>query len=209
MIEPALDMISGLRGLANLSQGMTLSCLTATADRIYRNGECVVHAYTELHLDLITELYMQDRVCTLIKWIENQRVGLMPVRTQMQRLTSTDAYRPRRTTHSSIDQFRQGILGMLQGCLSLVEEDHYRLNPYGYRGPTLLDHLYRQAHQPVATHRALYVKTAKKQFLALHRAWEEAVEGYTATKYECRYDRFAALTTAPQAPQSACLTVTE
>jgi hypothetical protein len=94
-------------------------------------------------------------------------------------------------------KLKQGMLGLMQGSVNLVEEYVVPLGRYGYSGPTLLHQLYSQVRSPVPAERSAYVDIAKKQFQAIERAWEEAVEGYAALKFALqaarRYETRAAL----------------
>jgi hypothetical protein len=50
----------------------------------------------------------------------------------------------------------------------------------------LLRQLYKAANESLADHRVQSIETAKQQFKAFEKTWEDAVEAFTKIKASCR-----------------------
>jgi len=198
MIQAALQVADGLSTLLHWPGEPTEAMFTDLIDPMYRDAESVVYDYSSLHLDLIMEIYTNTEAAGILHWLEEQRIDFLPLCVKVRELTaqSTPDYRMSYESEA-VDKFQQGVLGVLQGNVSLVEGQKVPLERYGYQGPTLLHELYSQLQSPSSVNRSLYVEIAKKQFQAIERAWEHAVEGYSALKYTIqaarRYETRAAL----------------
>jgi hypothetical protein len=198
MIQAALQVADRLSTLLHGQGEPNETVFTGVIDPMFRDAESVVYDYTSLHLDLIMELYTQTEAAGVIHWLEGQRLDFLPLCVKVRELAAQNAS-DRHHTHANaaMVKFRQGILGLMQGSVSLVEGDEVPLERFGYSGPTLLHQLYSQFHSPLSVNRSLCVEIAKKQFQAIERAWEHAVEGYAALKFAMqatkRYETRAAL----------------
>ena len=64
---------------------------------------------------------------------------------------------------------QQRMIGFMQRCVSLIEEDGVKLHGSGYDGPTILSQLYRKSQQSLPAHRAVLVDIAKKQYQFFRR----------------------------------------
>lgn len=184
MIETALQVMERLGYLLTLDESVQEPRLAQLIEPLYRDTERLVQDYTLLYMDLIAQLYTHDDVSAVIKWLEVQRMELIPLRVKVQTFMAKS--RPGQCNgNSAIGKFQHGIMSLIQGCVSFVKEDCERFDAYRYNGPMVLDQLYAKSQDPLPLHRTLYVNTAKKQFQALERVWEDAVEGYAAIKFHC------------------------
>jgi hypothetical protein len=198
MIDAALQVADRLAILLPLQDQQDETVFTGLIDPMFRDAESVVSDYTSLYLDLIMAIYTQAEEDGIIHWLEAHRIDFMPLRIKVRALAAYNpSDDPRRHGNDAMVKLKQGMLGLMQGSVNLVEEYVVPLGRYGYSGPTLLHQLYSQVRSPVPAERSVYVDIAKKQFQAIERAWEEAVEGYAALKFALqaarRYETRAAL----------------
>jgi hypothetical protein len=198
MIDAALQVADRLAILLPLQDQPDETVFTGLIDPMFRDAESVVSDYTSLYLDLIMAIYTQAEEDGIIHWLEAHRIDFMPLRIKVRALAAYNpSDDPRRHGNDAMVKLKQGMLGLMQGSVNLVEEYVVPLGRYGYRGPTLLHQLYSQVGSPVPAERSAYVDIAKKQFQAIERAWEKAVEGYAALKFALqaarRYETRAAL----------------
>jgi hypothetical protein len=198
MIDAALQVADRLAILLPLQDQPDETVFTGLIDPMFRDAESVVSDYTSLYLDLIMAIYTQAEEDGIIHWLEAHRIDFMPLRIKVRALAAYNpSDDPRRHGNDAMVKLKQGMLGLMQGSVNLVEEYVVPLGRHGYRGPTLLHQLYGQVGSPVPAERSVYVDIAKKQFQAIERAWEDAVEGYAALKFALqaarRYETRAAL----------------
>ena len=198
MIHAAVQVADRLTTLLPLQGEQDETVFTGLIDPIFRDAESVVYGYTSFYLDLIMAIYSHAEEDGIIQWLEVHRNDFMPLRIKVRALSAHVASdHHKRHGNDAIGKLKQGMLGLMQGSVSLVEEYVVPLARYGYSGPTLLHQLYNQLRSPFPTDRSVYVDIAKKQFQATERAWEEAVEGYAALKFALqaarRYETRAAL----------------
>jgi len=184
MIQAALQLADRLAILLPLQGEQDEIVFTGLIDPMFRDAESVVYGYTSLHLDLIMEIYSHAEVDDIIHWLEGHRIDFIPLCIKVRALAAHHApgYHIRHG-NEAIVKIKQGILGLLQGSVSLVEADVVSLGRYGYSGPTLAHQLYSQLQSTLPANRNLYVEIAKKQLQAIERSWEDAVEGYAALKF--------------------------
>jgi hypothetical protein len=184
MIQAALQVADRLATLLPLQGEQDEIVFTGLIDPMFRNAESVVYDYTSLHLDLIVEIYSHAEIDDIIHWLEGHRIDFIPLCIKVRDLSSQHASGySNRQGNEAIMKIKQGMLGLLQGSVSLVEAHVVPLGKYGYSGPTLVQQLYSQLQSTLPVDRSLYVAIAKKQFQAIERAWEDAVEGYAALKF--------------------------
>jgi hypothetical protein len=198
MIQAALQVADGLATLLPLQGEHDESVFTDLIDPMFRDAESVMYGYTSLYLDLIMEIYSQTEEDGIIHWLERHRIDFMPLCRKVRALTAHNASGHHNSYgNEAIVKFKQGMLGLMQGGVSLVEAYVAPLGRYGDDAPTLLHQLYSRLQSPLPANRSLYVDIAKKQFRAIERAWEDAVEGYAALKFALqaakRYETRAAL----------------
>ena len=194
MIQAALQVADRLATLLPWQGEQDEAVFTGVIDPMYRDAESVVYDYSSLHLDLIMQIHTHAEVDGIIHWLEGHRLDFMPLRMKVR---SLGAYNDHRHGRGALLKFKQGMLGLVQGSVSLVEAHDVPLGRYGYSGPTLLHQLYSHLQSSLPVNRSLYVDIAKQQFQAIERAWEDAVEGYAALKFALqtarRYETRAAL----------------
>jgi hypothetical protein len=190
MIQAALQVADRLATLLPLQGEQDETVFTDLIDPMFRDAESVVYDYTSLYLDLIMAIYSQAEETGIIQWLEAHRIDFMPLRIKVRSLAAYgEADHHHLHSNEALVKLKQGILGLMQGSVSLFEEYIIPLGQYGYRGPTLLYQLYHQVKSPLTADRSLYIDIAKKQFQAIERAWEEAVEGYAALKFALQASR--------------------
>ena len=185
MIQKGLHVMERLHCLLALRERMQQPCFTHLIEPMYRDAEDVVRDYTLLHLDLIEQLYTHSETAAVITWLEAHRMEFLPLRMQVRAFHPAAQYEPRHN-RSTIAALQNRMLGLMQGCLCLVEEDEARFEAYGHRGSTVLAQLYLKSQEPVPPHRPIYVEMAKQQFQAVQSIWEDVVECYAVIKLQCR-----------------------
>jgi len=190
MIQAALQVADRLATLLPLQGEQDETVFTSLIDPMFRDAESLVYDYSSLYLDLIMAIYSQAEETGIIQWLEAHRIDFMPLRIKVRALAAYgQADHHHLHNNEALVKLKQGMLGLMQGSVNLVEEYVIPLGQYGYRGPTLLHQLYNQLKSPLTADRSLYIDTAKKQFQAIERAWEEAVEGYAALKFALQASR--------------------
>jgi hypothetical protein len=190
MIQAALQVADRLTALLPLRGEQDETVFTSVIDPMFRDAESVVYDYTSLYLDLIMAIYSQDEEVGIIQWLEAHRIDFMPLRIKVRSLAAySQTNHHHLHSNEALMKLKQGMLGLMQGSVSLVEDYVIPVGQYGYRGPTLLHQLYNQCKSPLTADRSLYIDIAKKQFQAIERAWEEAVEGYAALKFALQASR--------------------
>ncbi len=152
---------------------------------IHDHGDRVVQDYKSLYLELIVQFHSHSNVGQVIEWLEAQRSQQLSLRLAVRMLETREDTTPCELGQA-VAQFRLGMVGLLQGYMALVEHDSSRLNAYPHCGPTLLGQLYKTANESLADHRNLYIETAKQQFQAFEKTWEDAVEAFAKIKTYCR-----------------------
>jgi len=184
MIQAALQVADRLAILISRREEPDEKTFTDVIEPMFRDAESVVYDYASLHLDLIMQIYTHDERDAIIHCLERYRLDFMPLGIQVKTLVAKAVIHHSYGHHNkSIMKFKQGILGIMQGIIRLVEEPTLPLKNYGYIGPTLIHQLYKEPQGSLLDDRSPYVDIAKKQHQAIERAWEDAVEGYAAMKF--------------------------
>jgi hypothetical protein len=184
MIQVGLHVTDRLATLLSWQGEQDEKVFTGLIDPMYRDAESMVYDYTSLYLDLIMQIYCQDEVDGMIHWLERHRISFMPLRVKIRALEVPKTFgHDHGHTNKAMVKFKQGMLGLMQGSVSLVEDGDTPLGKYGYNGPTLLRQLYSHLHHSLSDHRRLYLDIAKKQFQAIERVREEVIESYAVLKF--------------------------
>ena len=152
---------------------------------IYDCGEQVVQEHTAWYLELVTQLHSRRRVSDMIDWLEAQRTQQLSLRLAVRMLEMREDVTPCQLGRA-VAQFRRGMVGLMQGCVALVEPDSSRWSAYPHGGPTVLGLLHQAAQAPMAERREQCLETAKQQFNAFKTTWEDAVEAFASIKVHCR-----------------------
>ena len=190
MIQTALQVADRLAALIPRREEPDEKTLTEVIEPMFRDAESVVYDYASLHLDLIMQIYTHDERGIIINWLERYRFDLTPLGVQVRDLAiQSESHHHYDHQHKAITQFKEGMMGVIQGIVRLVDDPILNLKSYGYIGPTLLHQLYNERQSSLLDDRSPYVDIAKKQHQAIERAWEDAVEGYAALKFALQADR--------------------
>ena len=190
MIQKGLHVMERLHCLLALHERMQQPCFTHLIEPMYRDAEDVLRDYTSLHLDLIEQLYTHSETAAVITWLEAHRLEFLPLRMQVRAFDPEVRLAPRDDSHT-IGAFQNSMIGLIQGCLRLVEEDGVRFAAYGHQGSTVLTQLYLKSQEPLSPHRPFYVEIAKQQFQTVQSIWENIVECYAVIKLQERHRRTA------------------
>ncbi len=131
------------------------------------------------------QLHTHSDVNQVIEWLETQRAEYLSLRLAVRMLEAQEDVTPC-DLGQAVAQFRLGMVGLMQGYIALVKNDSSRLRAYPHQGPTLLGQLYKTVHESLADNRNQYIETAKQQFNAFEKTWEDTVEAFAKIKTYCR-----------------------
>jgi hypothetical protein len=152
---------------------------------IYDYGTQVVQDHTDRYLELIVQLHTHRAVRQMIAWLEMQQAECLSLRLAVQMLEDQEDVTPC-PLGRAVAHFRLGMVGMMQGYIALSEPASSRWQAYAHPGPTLLGQLYKTTNESLHDLRPQYIETAKQQFQAFEKTWEDAVEAFTNIKLHCR-----------------------
>ncbi len=185
MLDTALNLTARLKQPLAPFETPLAPWFEELIEPIYDQGEHVVQDHTSLYLELIVQLHAHSDVSQVIEWLETQRAEQLSLRLAVRMLETEEDVTPCQLGQT-VAVFRQGMVGLMQGYIALVENDSSRLRAYRHQGPTLLGQLYKTAREPLADNRNQYIATAKQQFQAFEQTWEDAVEAFARIKTYCR-----------------------
>lgn len=182
MVDAAVKIVDRLIQLLSLQERNREKYFQNFVDPLFHDAELVVHDYIALFRELISQLEKGDSVSEIVKWLEERRLELLPVRIKLRAFLTHMSYDRQRKLEASMDRFQKGIWGLMKGGLSLVEEGHSQLSEYGWQDHTVLDLLYLWSQQPIAENRSRYIANAKAQLACIEEAWKDVSEGYARLK---------------------------
>ncbi len=185
MLDTALNLTARLKQPLAPFETPLAPWFEELIEPIYDHGGRVVQDHTSQYLELIVQLHTHSDVNQVIEWLETHRAEQLSLRLAVRMLEMQEDVTPCQLGQA-VDQFRMGMVGLLQGYIALVENDSSRLRAYPHCGPTLLGALYKTVNGSLADNRKQYIETAKQQFNAFEKTWEEAVEGFAKIKTYCR-----------------------
>jgi hypothetical protein len=184
MIDAGVRVIDRLIQLIEKRHARREHYFISFVDPVFQDAEVIARDYIALFATLIAKLKCHDEdISHLIRWIEERRMELLPVRIKLRALLhQKDFFHWSQQGEPSRDKFQRGVLGLMKGGLSLTEEGHAPMHEYGYSDHTVLDLLYLWSLDPTSRHRRRYLESAQAQLQALELAWRDAVEGYAELK---------------------------
>lgn len=185
MLDTALNLTARLKQPLAPFETPLAPWFEELIEPIYDHGERVVEDHTWLYLDLIVQLHTHSDASEVIEWLEAQRAQQLSLRLAVRMLETREEVTPC-LLGEAVARFRQGMVGLMQGYIGFVENDCSRLRAYGHEGPALLGQLYKTSQESFAANRERYIETAKKQYQAFERTWEDAVEAFARIKTYCR-----------------------
>jgi hypothetical protein len=164
-------------------------------DPLFKDAELVVNDYFSLFRELLTRLGAATSTEDTIRWLEERRLEMLPVRMKLRAFLQTNGRVQARELDQHRSQFERGLWGVMQGGLSLVEEGYVGLEEYGFRGHhTILDIVYElsglqhdQASDELQKDVNDRVATvAQIQLRSIEAAWKDATLGYAQLKNRLR-----------------------
>lgn len=170
--EVGLRLLDKFIELLNVRREGKQDYFDAVVEPMFEDAELIAKDYIALFGELITRLKEGHEVLEVIRWIEERRLELLPVRIKVRALMEEGGVEP------SVDRFEQGILGLLKGGISLIEVGHAPLKEYGFGNHTVLDILKRCSNEPLEGRRGLFLRLATAQLNCIQSAWKDAVKGY-------------------------------
>ncbi|ETW94890.1 MAG: hypothetical protein ETSY1_32930 [Candidatus Entotheonella factor] len=185
MLDTALNLTARLKQPLTPFETPLAPWFEELIEPIYDHGERVVQDHTSLYLELIVQLHSHSKVSQVIEWLEAQRAEQLSLRLAVRMLEAQEDVTPCQLGHA-VAHFRMGMVGLMQGYIALVEHDCSRLQAYGHQGLTLLGQLYKTESESLADKRNQYIETAKQQYQAFEKTWEDAVEAFAKIKTYCR-----------------------
>ncbi len=185
MLDTALNLTARLKQPLAPFETPLAAWFEELIEPIYDQGERLVQDHTSQYLELIVQLHTHSDVQQVIEWLEAQRAQQLSLRLAVRMLEAKEEVTPCQLGQA-VTQFRLGMVGLMQGYIALVENDSSRLQAYPHQGQTLLGHLYKTANEALTDNRNPYIETAKQQFKAFEKTWEDAVEAFAKIKTYCR-----------------------
>jgi hypothetical protein len=183
MIDAGVRIVDRLIILLEKRNARREHYFTSFVDPVFRDAEVVARDYIALFGTLIAKLKRRDEdILSLIRWIEERRLDLLPIRIKLRALLTQAEFREWSQGDTSRDKFWRGVIGLMKGGLALTEQGHAHTREYGYGDHTVLDLLYIWSQEPLSSNRRRLLVSARAQLKALERAWQDAVEGYADLK---------------------------
>jgi hypothetical protein len=185
MLNTALNLTARLKQPLTPFETPLVPWFEELIEPLYDDGERVMQDYTSLYLELMIQLHTHSQVDQVIEWLEAQRTEQLSLRLAVRMLEMQEDVAPSQLG-GAIAHFRLAMVGLMQGYIALVEHDSSRLRAYSHQGPTLMGQLYKTANELLSDHRKQYIETAKQQFNAFEKTWEDVVEAFAKIKMYCR-----------------------
>jgi len=160
---------------------------------IYQDAEAVARDYMGLFAELIQRLETAATAKELIIWLEQRRAAYQPVRMKIRALLNDEAFQTLSQSKSTAarTRFARGLWGVLKGSFLLAQnadDGRYAyLREYGYSDHPillLLESLRKSSHSTATLddQRGFLLWLARKQQLAIERAWTDVVTAYAELK---------------------------
>jgi hypothetical protein len=196
LLSDAVNLLDHLVRLSRSREESKRKLFLEFIEPMYRDVEKIAQDYIELFNELINHLQEEENVTELIKWIEERRVKLHPLRIKTRSLlVEFPELRHQSAERSKVPAlllFRRSIWGLMKGGLSLVEEGHADLHEYGWGNHTVLDFLYnlpRRYPSPRVTYAQAFTDSkprlivlARGQLECVKQAWKDTTIAYARLK---------------------------
>jgi len=180
MFDAAVKIADKLIQLLSLRERNREKYFENFVEPLFHDAEIVFKDYIALITELIRRLNEEDDVSAVITWLEERRLELLPVRIKLRSMVAR-GIGIRRDGIGHL--FEHGIVCLMRGGLSIVEEGYMPQDYSRLPVHTALDLLYGMSHQPLAAHRGMYIGQAEQQLEYLERAWRQVTDGYSELRY--------------------------
>jgi len=182
MVDIGLSVLDRLIQLLTVRERNREKYFQQFIDPLYKDAEGIVNDYVGLFGELIELLTNADSTEEVVAWIEQRRLKMLPLRIKVRALLENNAVDSEKVPEA-YRLFVQGLWGVMKGGISLVEEGHTPMREYGWGDHTVLDLLKSFSQRSPASHyRERYIRSARRQLLAIEAAWKDATKGYAVLK---------------------------
>lgn len=172
MITLLLKLLENLVKLAERRERLNEKEFTRIVEPTLRDTELVYADFLRIFTQLKQRITRTKRSETLIRFLEEERLRLLPVRIRVRALLETD-FRSR----GEFSKFELGVWGVVCGGISPSVDTHFspsrRHNPHA-----LLDMVFHLHHRTFEDNKPRFVGYVQHQVEALHYSWHVASVGF-------------------------------
>jgi hypothetical protein len=180
MGNAAISIVDRLIQLATVRERNREKYFNNFIEPLYRDGEQIASDYMGLLAELTYRITQADDWREIIKWLEEKRATLQPLRMKVRALIADGIMaREDKRSNRSVALFKKGLWGLMKGGVSAVEDGHALTKEYGFGDHTVLDLLYQT--RVAAFHprfREVLTMRAQRQKEAIEKAWQDVVTAY-------------------------------
>ncbi len=181
MLETALSLIDRLIQLATAKERNKERFFNNFIGPLYNDAEQIARDYMILFAELIHRLAKDEEAASIVEWLEERRTKFQPIRMKVRALLEEGLNYGEK---ASLDKFRRGVWGLMKGGISLMEDGHGAAREYGFGDHTVLDMIHRM-HGDLSDEkvRVRLIDQARRQQMAVERAWRDVVIGYSEIRH--------------------------
>ena len=191
MITLLLKLLDSLVKLAERRELLTEKEFCRIVEPTLRDTELIYRDFVRIFTQLEKRVNRTKRSQTLIRFLEEERLNLLPVRMRLRALLKT-GFQDR----GKFSKFEVGVWGVVSGGISPYMDTH--LYPGHSRNPhALLGIVWALHDRALEDSKPTFVRYVRDQIEALHYSWQTVSEGFAELQLQT-VNRARAVATRPK-----------